>query len=209
LDNTEAWLTRARIVIADERRGLQAGHFAISFLTAVYGENSPQLKGFNTGLAQITKIAEHQIRSETRQRKYAQDAISNVVGEIEGGLIVSLRARITGEILSDLIGLAKEILQDSSESAKNVAAVLVAAAFEDVMRRMGSALAGVGGRPKLEVVVNALNGASVLKVGEVGLAQSFLKFRNDTLHANWRLVDKSQIQSCMAFIEAVLLKHFS
>ena len=124
-------------------------------------------------------------------------------------MIVSLRAQVAGEIFGELVGLAKDTLVDDTETAKNVSAVLVAAAFEDLMRRMGSELAGVVGRPKLEDVVTALKNAGILKGGEVGIAQSYLKFRNDSLHADWAKVQKSQVQSCMAFIEALLTKHFS
>jgi hypothetical protein len=67
----------------------------------------------------------------------------------------------------------------------------------------------VVGRPKLEDVIIALKDTGVLKGGEVGTAQSYLKFRNDSLHADWAKVQKSQIQSCTAFIEALLQKHFS
>ena len=111
--------------------------------------------------------------------------------------------------MSELVNLAKDTLQDGTESAKNVAAVLIAAAFEDLIRRMGSEIAGVVGRPKLEDVLTALKNAGITKGGEVGTAQSYLKFRNDSLHADWSMVDKSQVQSCMAFIEALLVKHFS
>jgi hypothetical protein len=69
---------------------------------------------------------------------------------------------------------------------------------------MGSELAGVVGRPKLEEVLTALKNG-VLKGGEVGTAQSHLKFRNDSLHADWPKVQKSQVQSCIALIEALLV----
>jgi hypothetical protein len=100
-------------------------------------------------------------------------------------------------------------LQDNTEAAKNVSAVLIAAAFEDLIRRMGSELAGVVGRPKLEEVITAFENAAFLKGGEVGTAQSYLKFRNESLHADWAKVQGSQVQSCIGFIEALLVKHFS
>ncbi len=111
--------------------------------------------------------------------------------------------------MSELVSLGKEILADNSPASKNVAAVLIAAAYEDLIRRMGSELAAVAGRPKLEDVLISLKNSGVLKGGEVGTAQSYLKFRNDSLHADWNNVQKSQIDSCVAFIDALLLKHFS
>jgi hypothetical protein len=94
--------------------------------------------------------------------------LRNAIAEVEGGLIVGLRAQVAGEIFSELVGLGKEVLEDDTESAKNVSAVLIAAAFEDLMRRMGSELAGVTGRPNLEEVFSALKNGGILKGGEVG-----------------------------------------
>lgn len=113
------------------------------------------------------------------------------------------------ESLALLPSLAKQILADNTDAIKNVAAVLVAAAFEDIIRRMRAELGHVVGRPELQSVVIALKDAGVLKGGEPGLAQSFLKFRNDSLHADWPKVQRTQVESCLAFIEAVLVNHFS
>jgi len=208
-NNSEAWLKRAKALIAGGRVGSEEVQFAVSFLTAIYGPQSPQLNAYTTALAQIAKSASHPTGAAHYQGAHARGVIQNVVAEIEGGLISSLRAQVTGEIFADLIGLGNEMLEDDTESAKNVSAVLIAAAFEDLMRRMGSELAGVVGRPKLEEVITSLKTAGVLKGGEVGTAQSYLKFRNDSLHADWEKVQRSQVQSCIAFIEALLVNHFS
>ncbi len=141
--------------------------------------------------------------------EHAKGTIRNIRAEIEGGLIKSVRALLTGEIVAELLVLAKEILADSSEAAKNVSAVLVAAAFEDLIRRMGTEFASVTGRPELEEVTNILKKKDLLKGGEATIALGYLKFRNDSLHADWKNVERSQIQSCLAFIEALLIKHFS
>jgi len=74
---------------------------------------------------------------------------------------------------------------------------------------MGEEFAGVAGRPKLEELIGFLKTAGVLKGGEVGTAQSYLKFRNDSLHADWENVDRPQVESCLAFSEALLVKHFT
>lgn len=209
VNNADAWLARAKTVISQPQPAGEAIQFAISLLSAMYGPQSPQLTTFTAGLAQVAKLAPNPTNSDHHQWLHARGAITNVVAEIEGGLIVSLRAQVAGEIFAELVALGKDTLDDDTDTAKNVAAVLVAAAFEDLMRRMGSELAGVVGRPKLEEVVIALKNAGMLKGGEVGTAQSYLKFRNDSLHADWAKVQKSQVQSCMAFIEALLVKHFS
>jgi hypothetical protein len=207
--NADAWLVRAKAVLSGQHTASEVVQSAISLLTAVYGPQSAQLNAFTTCLAQVAKLAENPTNSSHHQERLAYGAIQNTVAEIEGGLIVGLRAQVAGEIFVELVGLGKEALEGDTEAAKNVSAVLIAAAFEDLMRRMGSELAGVVGRPKLEEVLTALKNAGILKGGEVGTAQSYLKFRNDSLHADWAKVQKPQIQSCIAFIEALLAKHFS
>jgi hypothetical protein len=207
--NADSWLLRAKAVLTEEHSPSEVIRAAVSILTAVYGAQSAQLEAFRTSLAQIAKSATSPPNTSFYQHQYADGAIRNVIAEIEGGLIVGLRAQVAGEIFADLVSLGKVALEDDTESAKNVSAVLVAAAFEDLIRRMGSELADVQGRPKLEEVLNSLKSARVLKGGEVGTAQSYLKFRNDSLHADWANVQKSQVQSCIAFVEVLLVKHFS
>jgi hypothetical protein len=140
---------------------------------------------------------------------HAHGAIANAKAELQSGLVGSLRLQVTGEVLSDLVGMGKEILGEATDATKNVAAVMIAAAFEDLMRRMGAELARVGGRPSLQEVLTALKDPGVLKGGEIGIAQSFLKFRNDSLHADWANVSRVQVESCIAFVDGMLLKHFS
>jgi diphthamide synthase (EF-2-diphthine--ammonia ligase) len=207
-DNTEAWLKRAEVVLA-EPRITSAIPFAISIYAALYGPQSTQLRALEEGLEQVAARGSSSLAAHSIQQEYALNAITNIVQEAKIGLISNLRAQVAGEVLSELVGLGKEILSDDTDPAKNVSAVLVAAAFEDMMRRLGAELAGVTARPKLEEVLTALKNAGILKGGEIGVAQSYLKFRNDSLHADWANVQKSQVQSCIAFVEALLLKHFS
>jgi hypothetical protein len=129
--------------------------------------------------------------------------------DVEAGLIGNVAQRAAGEVLGDMLGLAKEAMALRTESTKNVAAVLTAAAYEDTIRQMGTTLANVRGRPDLSVVITALKDAGVLVGAALTTGQSYLKFRNDALHADWANVDRAVVGSCMAFVEALLLKHFS
>ena len=208
-NNLDAWVARAKVLLSKQQPTSEQVSFAISFLTATYGPQSPQLEAFRTALAQIAQSTPNITWALGHQARYAQETIQSVVAEIDGGLIGGLRAQVAGEIFGELVGLGKELLENDTNSSKDVSAVLIAAAFEDLMRRMSSELAGVQGRPRLEDVITSLKNAGILKGGEVGIAQSYLKFRNDSLHANWTNVQASQVQSCIAFIEALLVKHFS
>ncbi len=209
-----AWIKRANEVIrlgdsASHDVASEATQFATSLLTALYGPQSTQLKAFSVGCDAISRMERGTGNIPVQLCRHARGAITNAKAELEAGLVGSLRVQATGEVLADLVSLSKEVLADRTEAAKNVTAVLVAAAFEDLMRRMGIEFAGVAGRPSLQDVITALKDAGVLKGGEIGTAQSFLKFRNDSLHADWANVSRAQVESCIAFMDAMLVKHFS
>jgi hypothetical protein len=208
--NAEPWIKRASEILGDGQKShLESVPFAVSLLSSVYGPQSAQLVTFTDQLKGIEKGAANPGNARHHKEGIAVGAIRNTVAELQGGLIVGLRTLVAGEIFGELVSLAKRILADQNDAAKNVAAVLVAAAFEDMIRRMGTELASVSGRPELQEVVIALNKGGVFKGGEAGLAQSFLKFRNDSLHADWPKVQRTQVDSCLAFIEALLVNHFS
>jgi hypothetical protein len=208
INNSQAWIQRADEVL-EKALASEGVPTAISMLTALYGPQSTQLQGFMAGLQMIRKTAPNLKNADYNAWLYARGAIKNAKKELESGLVVSVRALVAGEILAELVRLGKEILQEKTEAAQNVAAVLIAAAFEDLMRRMGGEFASVTGRPKLEDVVNMLKAAEVLRGGEVTVALGFLKFRNDSLHADWANVSRAQVESCIGFIEAILVKNFS
>jgi hypothetical protein len=211
--DSTAWIKRANEVIslgdsASHGVASEATQFATSLLTVLYGPQSTQLQAFSAGCDAISKMRSGTGSVPIQLCRHARGAITNAKAELEAGLVGSLRVQVAGEVLADLVSLGKEALADSTDAAKNVAAVLIAGAFEDLIRRMGSELAGVAGRPSLQDVITELKNAGVLKGGEIGTAQSFLKFRNDSLHADWANVSRAQVESCTAFIDAMLLKHF-
>jgi hypothetical protein len=210
IDLSEGLKKRAKELLQTELHiaGGEAAQFATTMLTSLYGPQSPQLAQFRDGCEAIAKNAANPGNNDFYLRGYAVGAIRNATAELDAGLIVNVRAAVTGEVLSELLHLAREILHDQTDAAKNVGSVLVAAAYEDLIRRMGEEFAGVTGRPDLQGVIIALKNQNVLKGGEVGTAQSYLKFRNDSLHADWNNVSRSLVESCLAFVEGLLLKHF-
>jgi hypothetical protein len=180
--------------------------FATSFLAAIYGPESVQMKVFRQGADNIERrkdgIAHH-------LELHAIGTIRTTKAAVENGLVKTVRTQLSGEIMGDLLSTARDILQETTEASTHVGAVLVAAAFEDLMRRMAQELAGLTTRPKLETVVTELKDKQILKGGEIPTALAYLKFRNDSLHAHWVNVERSQVMSCLAFIEQLLTKHFS
>jgi hypothetical protein len=139
----------------------------------------------------------------------AQGTIRNIKAEIEAGLVENWRAQVAGELLAELVRLGKEVLSEKTEEAKNVSAVLISAAFEGTLRRLSEGLAGVTGRPPMQDVIASLKTADILKGGQLHTASGYLKFRNDSLHADWQKVDRSQVEGCILFLESLFEKHFS
>lgn len=138
-----------------------------------------------------------------------QGSLRAMKADVEAGLVGNIERRAMGEVIADMLGLAKEALGSDGDGAKNVAAVLTAAAFEDTIRRMGASLANVEGRPDLQGVITALKQAQVLSGAPLSTAVGYLRFRNDALHADWARLDRAVVASCLAFVEGLVLRHLS
>ncbi|MBP7619916.1 MAG: hypothetical protein KA745_03005 [Gemmatimonadales bacterium] len=138
----------------------------------------------------------------------AKGALRAMRAEVEQGLVGNVERRAAGEVLGDMLALAKEALREGTTDTKDVAAVLTAAAYEDALRRLAAAKAGVSGRPPLQETLAALKSAAVLRGAAFTTAQGYLKFRNDSLHADWETVSAAVVGSCIAFTERLLLDHF-
>jgi len=185
---------------------------AISLVTICYGPESTQCSGLINYRDELVSnsINEHQ-RKQTMVHAihFTNGAIATLLSELDVGLVGNLQQQIAGEVLGDLIQLAKVALSENKPETINVAAVLAAASYEDTIRRMGNQLAGITDRRDLEKVLIVLKEKGHLKGAQVGIAQSYLKFRNDALHADWDDIEKESVNSCLSFVEGLLLKHFS
>jgi hypothetical protein len=168
-------------------------------MTEVYGAESHQV-------AEFRKQALSPMAS--RGIQIIAGVLRNILAEIDAGLLGSLTRRVTGDVLTDFVALARAILDEHGERGKNVAAVLAAAAFEDTIRRMGTTLAGTVGRDDLQDVIQALKKAGVLVAPQLGIAGSYLSFRNHALHADWDKIDAASVHSVLGFVEQLLIKHF-
>jgi hypothetical protein len=182
---------------------------AITMLQLTHGENSPQIKAF-TDL-----IASHQ--KKTKQLAYqtwkdiansARGVLKSLAQEVDNGLVRSLRREVTGEVLGDLLQLAKATLDQGTDNCKNVAAVLAAAAFEDTIRRLGTIYCGIEARIGLQDILSQLKDANILKGSQVGVVQAHFQFRNDALHADWNKIDKVAVGTVISLVQELLLKHF-
>jgi hypothetical protein len=186
--------------------GYEAYSGALSLMVLVYGAGSPQVRDLTQkGESFATRF--YGAGLEDNLSSVATGALQNLKAEIDGGLIVALQKTITGDVLADFLQLGRAALDEAGDDAKNVAAVLAAALFEDTLRR----LALVNGIPhieKLQDTLTALKDNSVMQGSQVGIANSYLNFRNSALHAQWDRVERESIASVLGFVEQLLLKHF-
>jgi hypothetical protein len=207
--NIEGWLERAasfggRVgTFAAGQKSGEALTFAVSMGTAFYGANSPQVEAIRRRVESISK-EKGATYPEIAVYEFALGCIHNMAAEIKSGLVQSIRLGVVGEVLADLVAMAKDAL---NEKSVQVAAVLTAAAFEDLLRRLGQEKAGITSRIKLDQVLAELKDKGILQGGEPGVAQSFLKFRNDSLHADWANVTESQVSSCLGLLDSLIIKH--
>ncbi len=68
---------------------------------------------------------------------------------------------------------------------------------------------GIAYHERLADILTELKNKGVLQGAMVGVAQSYLSFRNRALHAKWAELDIASVQSALAFTEQLLLQHFA
>lgn len=126
--------------------------------------------------------------------------------DYEAGLATDLDTRITGEVISDLLRLAKTALRDEQ---KDVAAVLVAAALEDSLKRYAR-LKGleISEKASLSQVISALKSEGLGVGGQKGVVNTLPQFRNAALHANWAGIAETDVAGVIAFVEEFLVRNF-
>lgn len=186
--------------------GHEAYSGALSLMVLVYGAGSVQVKDLSQkGESFAARFSGSGL--DANLASVATGALQNVRAEIESGLIITLQRAITGDVLADFLQLARAALSETGEEAKNVSAVLAAALFEDTLRRI-AVVNGISHTDRLQDVLTALKDNGVLQGSQVGIANSYLNFRNSSLHAQWDRVERESISSVLGFVEQLLLKHF-
>jgi hypothetical protein len=179
----------------------------LSLMARIYGAGSIQVDNLHKQVAAINARSSGDTAAVIIMG-IAVGALRTLKREIQAGLIGSLQQQFSGEVLTDFLQLSRAAFNESGDDAKNVAAVLAAALFEDTLRRLAKAN-GIPHIEKLQDVLIELKGNNVLQGAEVGIAQSYLNFRNSSLHAQWDKIDRPSVASVHGFVEGLLMKHFS
>jgi hypothetical protein len=181
----------------------------LTVIAAVHGEGSLQVKNFLSRRDSVAASAESESSRLARLVAIIVGGLHNLREEVESGLMSSLERRVASDVLSDLVRLARAALDESGTGAKNVAAVLAAAAYEDTLRRIARDHAGHIGRDDLADVVTHLKNAGLLVPPQLSVVTGHLNFRNHALHANWDTIERASVASVLGLVEELLLKHFS
>ncbi|MEQ1693544.1 MAG: hypothetical protein ABMA00_19805 [Gemmatimonas sp.] len=194
---------------ADFERQNRVHQGTLGLLHSLYGRDSSRERELRGALERLAKIY-HPTTEVTvaSSMSLIRGVLQSIQADVDAGALGSLRDAITGDVLSDLIKLARTVAEDTTDGGKNVSAVLAAAAFEDCLRRLAASV-GVPHHDKLADIVTVLKEKDVLQGAQVGIAQSYLSFRNRALHAKWAEVDRPEVASVLGFTEALLVKHFS
>jgi len=105
---------------------------ATGIIVLLYGRGSVQLSSFQAGVvAEEKRVAKEWHESQRgSMAQFISGVLSNVLAELDAGLIGSIRQQAEGEVLADFVALSRAALDEKGDQAKNVAAVLAAAAFE-------------------------------------------------------------------------------
>lgn len=178
----------------------------LNLLILFHGENSQVVNFFITEFSKCKN--QDSAYGGTNRISLIRSTVKSLKSDFEANLIGSLQGTITGEVLTDFLQLARVTLEENGDNAKNVAAVLSAALFEDTIRRL-AIYNGIPRIEKLADVLTELKNKNILNGTQVGVAQSYLTFRNKSLHAEWDKVGRETVASVLAFSEQLLLKHFS
>lgn len=199
-------LKRIDSLLTTNPSGHEAFSGALGLLTSLYGPHSPQVDDLTKkGKSFSDRFAGGGLDNQLTD--LAQGVLQNLKTEIELGIVTSLSGSITGDVLTDFLKLARAILGESGEGAKNVAAVLAAALFEDTLRRIATQN-GIPHIEKLQDLLTELKGKQILQGTQIGIANSYLYFRNSALHAQWDRVERESVVSVLGFLEQLLMKHF-
>jgi len=176
----------------------------LSILSDLYGSKSPQVTAFSD---QQKLIVRKKYTTEIQEvRELIIGTLTATKHHIEAGLIKGIISRATGTIIGDLITTAKNALKDGQ---KDVASVLAAASFEDMIKRMGEEIGITTENKKLPDLINALKANGLFAGAQGTLATAYVKLRNSAMHADWKNIQESDVNSLISFVEPLLIKHFS
>jgi hypothetical protein len=114
---------------------------------------------------------------------------------MDAGLITNLEQSVTGAVFTDFLLLARQAMAEKSEGAKNVAAVLAGALFEDTIRRI-AAQNGLPHTDKLQDVLTELKTGGFMQGTQVGIANGYQVFETTPYTRTGIKSNGNQLPAC-------------
>lgn len=103
-------------------------HGTLTVMSNLYGDGSSQIEILRKTYSDILAKQSRASLVSYELIELVRGILSNIKKELDSGFVGSLQKHIAGGVIADFIQLAKSILNDPGDAAKNVAAVLTAAA---------------------------------------------------------------------------------
>ncbi len=173
---------------------------AINILEGIYGVQSLQVQQFLEAIRRIDTKWPHTDSGYFVAREVC-GSLTAARTDVARGRLRSAIERAASEILIDFVLLAERALD---EGRIDVASVLIAAAFEDSVRRkaLNAGLDVIG--KDLSDLINALKASALLSKPQAQVAASYVTFRNKALHADWTKLGAPEVAGLISFV-----KHFA
>ena len=172
----------------------------INILALAFGKGSVYYSQF----VETLDACEYETDFNIRQVRSMYSILRSAKNDYCNGY-VDIDLKITGDVLGDLVALAKEALK---EEHLHVAAVLAAASLEDALKRFASANNIDTEGSRMDEVVSALKAKGLIPRGMNKALQPMPSIRNYALHAEWDKLTEVEIGGLIGFVETFLIKHF-
>ncbi len=177
----------------------------VGIIDALYGKNSSQAKAlieFKKAYTKTTYLRSHELRSLGES---VRGVLINISEELDQGLIRNIASEVAGELIGDLVALAKTEL---NAGYKQVASVLASVALEDALKRKVIELGLSVENKNLSSIINTLKSKGLLSGAQGPIVSSYVKLRNAAMHAEWEKINEADVSSLIGFLEPFLLEHF-
>jgi hypothetical protein len=171
----------------------------LSILALIYGPRSLQVAQFQAGLKLGSSPSDVYVdKYEHRIADGVFSALDSAIADSKAGVVQSERVRGKGEVLGDFVTASRNALEQHSVEAERVAAVLVAAALEEVLKQIGENLDIDVYDRDMRGVIQKLKDADVLVGPQAGLALGYSQFRDKAFHGQFDQIDRGTTESALA-----------
>lgn len=137
-----------------------------------------------------------------------QAILNSLISEYEAGYLDSMSSLVRGDLFSDFLEMAEELL---SRHYKDAAAVIAGTVLEEHLRKLAEASSVVfetDGKYRSSASINTdLKKAGVYPLNEQQEITALLALRNDAAHGERDNYDEGQVKNMVAQIRAFMIRH--